>query len=652
MKKIALIALVKKLLLLIILLLSHAYADSPRVYTSNLLSQFPNAEHEGISYYFRLDDCNIVALENTYSSTTEIALIFVQSKQRSKTLATAQRLVKLFPAISKNDIVPFAGDPGSVVIFCPVGPVYTKGPLRILLTPSGVCKTTTQFVGWQGKCIKARVDLEKLSSFYSSSSSYSSSRKKMKGIVEMIVDLSESRVTTAEFNIVKGRIDLTDMQDFITTRMNSFTSTSFSTSSLSAKAKKDLKKLYSNYDIVSYSSSYDFCIATKSKQFYAGTLEDVKKIVAGTKKSDLAFNFENKVLNWPGESPKENNNNNNSNELVSSSAGIDYNVFNKQLLPGAGVYEGNLTYFRLDDSRIIVPYTTWEPKQGKQATPQNDITMIFVTSFKNKEDAHDTALHLAKLIPGICTLKAFEGSDPTYAIYMPKVPSLDYDKNSTSLKLLLYPRNNYEKNVRFMGWKDGLLISRVTSTSEGANGEVEIILDPAGSLYHTVVEFHVLKGNVNMRRFLFEGRINTEEVVTPQEEPSKYDKGLIAQWVSSCGKLLLISLGNNTYRLGTLENLMKTQQGNFNVRTRGLLKTPRPWPDGPTRKSETTPEGQNTAQQADTHDSTGEQQIVNITEESADENYGTTQTTAPQKESNILSPEQAYKDYLESLKKM
>ena len=299
MKKILITFLVKKLLLLLFLLWSNVYGQSV-VTTSSFQNLFPDAEKQGACYIFRLDECNIIAVENNYRSTSpEIALIFVQGKQKSKTSEVANRLVKLLKA--KCYPVPFSGPDSSVAIFCPVTGLSTNSPLKALLYPTSYSRHTTQFYGWQGNCVKARVDLEKLpttSSTYSSTSS--STRKKTKGTIEMTINLEEEYITSAEFRAAKGRISSDEIKDFISSRMCVYSSAA-SMPSLTSKGKKDLRALYNSYDIMAYSSSYDFCIVSKNKTYRAGTLEGVKEAVRGNKNESTAFNFPEVALNWPGE---------------------------------------------------------------------------------------------------------------------------------------------------------------------------------------------------------------------------------------------------------------------------------------------------------------------------------------------------------------
>ena len=304
LKKLLIVALVKKLLLLAILAIWGAFS-AQAFSTEKFLELYPDAIQEGNCYLLRLDDCNIIAVINDYSNVSDIGIIFVQHKQKQKSQATAK---KLAADISNSEIMPFVGGDGSTAIICPTTLLSMKSPLRVLLYPSvSTSKRAIQFFGWQGKSVKARIDLDALPSTSSSSSSStsSSSRKKSKGIIEMTVNLEEALVTCAEFRISKGRIDADDMRDFIRARMCSTITSSSMMPSLSVKGKKELRSLYANNEIIAYSSSYDFCIVGKAKTYRAGTLDGVKDVVRNNKRDNIAFNFPTENLKWPHESARD-----------------------------------------------------------------------------------------------------------------------------------------------------------------------------------------------------------------------------------------------------------------------------------------------------------------------------------------------------------
>ena len=288
-RKLFILAVVKKLLLLSLWLLWSS-SETRGITVESFLELYPEADQEGNCLLLRLDDCNITAAINDYPDAHEIALIFVQHKQKQKSIETAQRLAKSIPL---SEVSPFVGGDSSAVIFCPITSLSIKSPLSVLLYPLSTCRKTTQFSGWQGKSVKARIDLENMPPIGSSG------KKQGKGIVEMVVNLEESSISYAEFRQLKGRQSSDTMRDFIVERMCRHASESSLTPSLSNKSKKELRTLYNNNDILAYSTSHDFCIIAKSKLYRAGTLDGVKEFARANKRNNIAFNYPEKNMPWP-----------------------------------------------------------------------------------------------------------------------------------------------------------------------------------------------------------------------------------------------------------------------------------------------------------------------------------------------------------------
>lgn len=289
LKKLLILALVKKLLLLALLVIWGSYA-AQALTEDEFQELYPEAEQEGNCYLLKLDDCNVVAVTNDYPAEHEIALIFVQNKQKQKSQDTAKRIAKDIP---DSEVVPFVGADSSVAIFCPISGLSTMSPLRVLLYPASTCRSTTQFIGWQGKCIKARIDLETLPG------NDDSSRKKTKGIIEMTVNLEESIISSAEFRLTKGKLSVDNMRNFICERIRGTSNASELIPKLSVQGTKDLRSIYANSDVIAYSSSYDFCIVSKSKIYRAGTLDGVKDAVRSNKRDNVAFKYPQKNHPWP-----------------------------------------------------------------------------------------------------------------------------------------------------------------------------------------------------------------------------------------------------------------------------------------------------------------------------------------------------------------
>lgn len=621
MKRLLVIGMAKKLLVLIILAF-YNILNAEGLTTEQFISLYPNAEQEGACYVLRLDDCNVIAVENDYASPHEISLIFVQGKQQAKSLLTAKKIAQDIP---DNTISPFIGSEPSVAIFCPTSDMSTKSPLNVLLSPTSTASKTTKFTGWQGKNVKAQVDLSTLTT--------SSGKKTKAGVVEMMVNLEEATVTCAEFRIIKGKTSSSDMRDFINERMNSYSSAA-SLPSLSAKSKKDLRALYANHEILAYSSSYDFCIANKGKIYRAGTLEGVKEAVRNNKRDNIAFKFPSNNHPWP-ENHSEGDDitieritdatEKDEYNMVNFNLCIDANEFVKKF-PGThistSVKGGNV--FRLDNSRVMTIANTWLRKENGSSKTKNDLMLILVTSDIDKGDATRTAQKLAKYLPDNSLLQPLKDSNNTCAIFLPNISSISQDKDSP-LQVIFYPRPGYQKKLQFINYQGGLLTIRYNHESSGASGVLEITMDPAENLKNSVVDLSIVEGNVDIQNFLKDGRINA----------------------LAFKDLGVVNIGKNSYRLGTDANILSLGKNGYQARNYETPKQACQWPDEASSKS-------TNAETPQRNSTPSPEEIQTIDQNSGKEvrmNEGLLQRTDlpsnPQ-----LTPAEAYRQYLESLKKI
>lgn len=288
MKKLLLLAILKKLLMAAVWLVWSSWG-AQALTTQEFLRLYPNATQEGNCYLTRLDDCNVTAVINDAPAEHEIALIFVQNKQKQKSMEVANRIAQILrdsepedfgqqSEVGGYDVASFSGTGTSAVIFCPISVLPARSPLSVLLSPLETSRETTQFLNWQGRSIRARV-----------------SQKGGKSVIEMTVNLEESGISSAEFRVVKGKMSEKEMQKFIFSRMG----ISAVTTNLSTKARKDLRELYANHDIVSYSSSDNFCIVSKMKSYRFGTPDGVKEATRNLRRTADAFPYPKQNHAWP-----------------------------------------------------------------------------------------------------------------------------------------------------------------------------------------------------------------------------------------------------------------------------------------------------------------------------------------------------------------
>lgn len=675
LKKLIIFALVKKLLLLAILLIWGS--GSARAITADdFLTLYPDADQEGNCYLLRLDDCNVIAVLNDYPSEKEIAIIFVQHKQKQKSLATAKRIAK---NIYSSEVVPFTGTDGSAAILCKVSSISYKSPLSVLLYPRNTYSKTTQFIGLQGRSVRVRVDLDAVSGNTTSSSS-----KKSKGAVEITVNLEESLTSCAEFRVAKGRMTADDMRDFISERMHpSVSSSSSMMPSLSVKGKKDLRSLYANNEIIAYSSSYDFCIVAKGKTYRAGTLDGVKDVVRNNKRDNVAFNFPEKNHPWPGEEEPESNepesteDNSSSSSAIADSGDQPYtdtshpygkssafyahpndkllNIEKKSAIDISelqkkfpnGEHNNACYIFKLDNSRIIahIGYNSGDTGYGIK-----EVQLIIVSSTRSQSDALSTAKRLAKIISPECEAAPFAGSQPHAVIFMPGVPTL-ICRLYSPLNLALYPQENYKTKTRFIRWEQGMLVSQVKVDKAGAKGTVEVTFNPLVDSNYSGVKLQVIEGQVDIQHFLdygyhMWGMAKKPDATTEAKIKAETGCKSVLSYDPSGLRYCLLYMGNNTYYCGSYKGTsahialpVKLKQG-FTAPEIPYPATAWVWP-----------EEQGVPGSMQDSIFTKSMQIIS-SKESPDRTASPINTAPASSGKPAATPQQMYKEYLEKLLKM
>lgn len=252
----------------------------------DFMGKFPEAVQDGECYLLRLDGCRIVAVGAPYSP-DRIKMIFVNSNKKTTAQKVAQRLVKEFSGRSK--IVPFEGsDPGVAIIFTSGSQRSTRMlpySTSIILYPDR--KRSVRFTGWQGKLLQMQVDYEPIDDL----------RKKHRGVIEILRDVTTSSLEHVEFRTAKGRIEKEDMLDFLDVSL------SISSSDLpefTPRERRELRSKFPGQDIVVYNTNLNFCITNRGRSYHVGTIDGVSSYLS-SKRSLAKFNFPEQDMAWPGQ---------------------------------------------------------------------------------------------------------------------------------------------------------------------------------------------------------------------------------------------------------------------------------------------------------------------------------------------------------------
>lgn len=573
LKKLLIVALLKKLILLAALLIWNSYSAQAVSIQEVTLNHFPSAEKSSSSncYLLRLDDCEVTAVK---SGDFDLGLVLVRHKNKKEICeATAKRFLQYVPG---GKIVPFAENYPAVAIIYPAElsahPARIYSPDQLLLTLYK--KKTLQFLSWQNKNLKVRIE--------------------GKPTMELTLNLGEINISSAEFRVTKGGGNRNTVRDLLKSIVCPGLTTPMPT--LTQRGKKDLNKLYNNQEVLAYNSVYDFCIVNKGKIYRVGSLDGVKDALRSSKRESVAFTYPAANAPWPDNTPGASGYTytkqqyGQSHGIVSK---VDKAIVQKaekesiliselqKKFPAATPYPSTTKHpstllFRLDGCRIIA-HKAYRPNKPA------DIELIIVSSTKSQMEALNTAKRLAKILSPRCEAVPFAGSSPNAVIYMPGLCTLEAYLYSP-LNLVLYPRPDYKKNTRFMRWENGMIVTEVDVDTPGAKGTVEVTFNPLLDSNYSGVRLRVLSGEVDIQHFLNYGyRMwgRAEKPTRALEESIKANSNCEA--VISCapdcgfGGYCLLTTGNNTYYCGSYKGT-EAHDGVPKMLQKGFGAPPIPWP--------------------------------------------------------------------------
>ena len=266
--------------------ISQAGGESVPPYTEKeFLRYFPEAKKDGICYLFRLGGCDVVAVAGTYGE-RNVNMLFVHGEEQSEAEKIAEELkTNLF---TTAQIRPFEDEESWVAIILPQDGHVLNTASHIIgrIISKEDPKFPVQFIAWQGKQLRVRVDHSYSSSYFSTS--YSSGRKS-NGIIELLLDVTLPRLQCSELRIIKGTLTSGEIARFIAQTTGGVYSP---TQSMPKKELAALRKSFSNTDIVSYNPNSDFCIVSSKKSYRFGEINAVRESLRRKQSPELAsFKF-------------------------------------------------------------------------------------------------------------------------------------------------------------------------------------------------------------------------------------------------------------------------------------------------------------------------------------------------------------------------
>lgn len=241
-------------------------------------------------------------------------------------------------------------------------------------------------------------------------------------------------------------------------------------------------------------------------------------------------------------------------------------------------------YFRLDNSLIVTMAANGS---------QGEVYLILVRSDISAADAEKTARRLANLLSPSSRVVPFAGNEPSVVIIPPQGPSRERWKYNPA-HLLLNPFETCHKSTQFMGWRDGILIVRITSTTPGAEGVVEVEVDTHaefGAL--NMVDLRVISGNVDIKKFLHTTPMRMWGEIAAEPTPEVRDKlkrelncenvlyvGHGDNLNAGKGRFVLTKLSDKHYRAGSQRHQEKLKGAEFKSEPYVFPAAPLPWPKG------------------------------------------------------------------------
>lgn len=253
---------------------------------------FPGAVQPGPTLrLMRLDDCKFTAI----CSLDEVLLMVVQSAKRARCQSAAEHMLKAFPTRDAQilPMQPSKDESAVVIAYTATRGVPESHPLYVLYRSHRELDAGDfQLTEWNGRQLAFRVEMKNTDS------------KKTAPLMEVRVDCTEEKLGHAEFRLVRGKASDEDIRDFILRRMLPEEQRISASSGVPNSINKtQLRKKFNNSDVLLYAPVNDFCIVSKRKVYYAGTLTAVKAALSnkGTPKKP---EFPSKNLPWPSTSDK------------------------------------------------------------------------------------------------------------------------------------------------------------------------------------------------------------------------------------------------------------------------------------------------------------------------------------------------------------
>lgn len=272
-------------------------SPAPSCTEREFLRLFPEAKKDGACYLFRLGECEIVAVTNTYGGGV-VDMLFVHGAKQNDAKEMAEKLKS--ELLISAQIRPFEGKEPWVAIIPPRSGYYRNTVSRIIgyIIGQEDPKSPLQFLEWQGKQLIVRVEHNFTSPYLSTSSS---SGRKSNGVIELSLDVTQLGLQRAELRVVKGKLTPQEVAIFVTRAMGGvYSSTQF----MQKKELAALRKSFSNANIISYSSGANSCIVLLRRTYYYGKIDAVRESLSRQPQKLANFEFPQKESLMPNERRK------------------------------------------------------------------------------------------------------------------------------------------------------------------------------------------------------------------------------------------------------------------------------------------------------------------------------------------------------------
>lgn len=637
--------------------------------------KFPNAEADNMCRLFRLDGCEVIAMvdKTTYSSSytsMRVAAIFVRAQKREAAEACAKKLIETLGDKSAC-LYPFVGDEPSVAILYSNNTAYMSTvhtmlyPIRGTKVLEEISSFKGQFIGWQGKQLLMRFNLANFPAInYPSSYDPPSSRDlKLRGIIEIALDITLPELALAELKIVRFNGNKDVLRDCISEWIYGkpvLPANAYST----GKSKKRVRKMFSGYEVlvdttdksVSYLSSssssssssvrfsYDFSLYMKGKQYLAGNKDRVQEAAKTKRKKVVNFVFpeDESAQTAPDQKAAEDTAKNSTpsasgRRLAPAPEGPSTSVKDlKTRFPDLRGIDVSLDVMRMDNSLVYF------------VNRLQNVYYVLVRSSQSQEDALRTAKRLAESLPAQSRVQPFAGDDPA-AVIFPPVGRTSFCRCYSDL--LVSPWDANEGMTQFVDVDGVWVTARLKVDAPGVRGTVESRTRMTRIGLSEGTELKVIEGNVDIRKFL-----EARDAWKFNEQPSDADRERLKALLGCEDVLfyrrseddgnstLIISCGNNTYRIASLNAL--TTYKNTGAWPK-WMSTHRPFPEIDAPMEKNTPAKDSTPLKKDST------KVIDISMVDGSINLEPI-ATAPGSGAQTPpdSPQQARQSYLENLRKL